>query len=153
MWYVSEAFWLDCIRIATDLYLAFFLLPTLILKNFKSVGKVKEQFRDFPGGPGVKTLPSNAEGLIPGWGGKTPHASRLKTETRNRSNSVTNSIKTKNGPCQKKFFLNRRRNISTHFCRLHLNSQLAFFCTCCVSLCVLILIFVPLLWSFRYDTP
>ena len=32
--------------------------------------------RDFPGGPVVKNLPSNAgdAGLIPGWGTKTPHA-------------------------------------------------------------------------------
>ena len=32
---------------------------------------------DFPGGPVVKTLPSNAggEGSIPGWGAKIPHAS------------------------------------------------------------------------------
>ena len=33
--------------------------------------------RDFPGGPGVKTLPSKAEGMgsIPGRGVKIPHAS------------------------------------------------------------------------------
>ena len=33
-------------------------------------------FRDFPGGPVVKNLPSNAgdAGLIPRWGTKTPHA-------------------------------------------------------------------------------
>ena len=32
---------------------------------------------DFPGGPVVKTLPPNAEGVgsIPGWGAKIPHAS------------------------------------------------------------------------------
>ena len=32
--------------------------------------------RDFPGGPVVKNLPSNAgdAGLIPGWGTKIPHA-------------------------------------------------------------------------------
>ena len=31
---------------------------------------------DFPGGPGVKNLLSNARdmGLIPGWGNKIPHA-------------------------------------------------------------------------------
>ena len=35
---------------------------------------------DFPGGPVVKTLPSNAggEGSIPGWGAKIPHASQPK---------------------------------------------------------------------------
>ena len=33
--------------------------------------------RNFPGGPVVKTLPPNAEGVgsIPGWGAKIPHAS------------------------------------------------------------------------------
>ena len=32
--------------------------------------------RDFPGGPVVKNLPSNAgyTGSIPGWGTKIPHA-------------------------------------------------------------------------------
>ena len=153
MWYVSEALWLDCIWIARDLYLAFFLLPTLLLKNFRSVGKVKEQFRDFPGGPVVKTSPSNAEGLIPGWGGKIPHASRLRNQNIKQKQYCNKFNKdVKNGPCQKKFFKGRK-NISTHFCRLHLHSQLAFCCTCFISLCVLILIFVRLLWSFRYDTP
>ena len=38
--------------------------------------------RDFPGGPVVKTSPSNAggAGLIPGPGGKTPHPSQPKNE-------------------------------------------------------------------------
>ena len=33
--------------------------------------------KDFPGGPRVRTLPSNARGadLIPDWGAKIPHAS------------------------------------------------------------------------------
>ena len=50
--------------------------------------------RDFPGGPVVKTSPSNAGGAgsIPGRGAKIPHASRPKNQ--NRSNTVTNSIKT-----------------------------------------------------------
>ena len=30
-------------------------------------------FRDFPGGPAVENLPSNAD-LIPGWGTKISHA-------------------------------------------------------------------------------
>ena len=36
--------------------------------------------RDFPGGPVVKTLPSNAGGMgsIPGRGAKIPHASPAK---------------------------------------------------------------------------
>ena len=53
--------------------------------------------RDFPGSPGVKTSPSNAEsaGLILGQRAKIPYVSWPK----NRSNIVTNSIKTlKNGP-------------------------------------------------------
>ena len=51
-------------------------------------------------------MPSNAGGVgsIPGWGATIPHASQpKKTKTQNRSNVVTNSIKTlKNGPHQKK---------------------------------------------------
>ena len=39
--------------------------------------------RDFPGGPGVKTLPSNAgdPGSISGWGTKVPHAAGTKPIT------------------------------------------------------------------------
>ena len=47
---------------------------------------------DFPGGPVVKTLPSNAgsAGLIPGQGVKIPHASRPKNQNiNNRSNIET----------------------------------------------------------------
>ena len=42
----------------------------------------------------VKTSPSNVEGMgsIPGGGAKIPHASQPKNQ--NRSNVVTNSIKT-----------------------------------------------------------
>ena len=38
---------------------------------------------DFPGGPVVKTLPSNAGGVgsIPGWEAKIPHASGPKNQT------------------------------------------------------------------------
>ena len=37
---------------------------------------------DFPGGPVVKTSPSNAGGAgsIPGWGAKIPHALRPKNQ-------------------------------------------------------------------------
>ena len=37
----------------------------------------------FPGGPVVKTSPSNAEGMgsIPGQGAKIPHASQPQTRT------------------------------------------------------------------------
>ena len=49
---------------------------------------------DFPGGPVVKNPTSNAGdvGSIPGRGAKIPHASRPKNQ--NRSNIVTDSIKT-----------------------------------------------------------
>ena len=49
---------------------------------------------DFPGDPAVGTLPSNAEGvgLIPGQRANMPLSQ--KTKTYNRSNVVTNSIKT-----------------------------------------------------------
>ena len=50
--------------------------------------------RDFPGGPVANTSPSNARGAgsIPDRGAKTPHASWPKNQ--NRSNIVTNLIKT-----------------------------------------------------------
>ena len=43
----------------------------------------KNQKRDFPGGPIIKTSPSNTEGIgsIPGWGAKISHASRPKRAT------------------------------------------------------------------------
>ena len=42
----------------------------------------KRQFKDFPGSPVVKTLPSNARGVgsIPGQGAKIPHASQPKNQ-------------------------------------------------------------------------
>ena len=56
---------------------------------------------DFPGGPVLKISPSNAGGTgwIPGGGTKIPQNIEQK------KNTVTNSIKTKNGAYQKKFFL------------------------------------------------
>ena len=58
--------------------------------------------KDFLGGPEVKTLPSNAGGVgsIPGQRSHMPQGPN--TKTKNRSSTVTNSIKTKNGPQQKK---------------------------------------------------
>ena len=52
--------------------------------------------RDFPPGPVVKTSPSNAGGVgsIPGWGAKIPMPQGKKQNINNRSNIVTNSIKT-----------------------------------------------------------
>ena len=42
----------------------------------------KSMRREFPGGPVVKTLPSNVGGAstIPGWGSKVPHASQTKNQ-------------------------------------------------------------------------
>ena len=47
---------------------------------------------DFPGGPVVKTLPSNARdvGLIPGWGTEIPHASWPKKQNIRQKQYVTN---------------------------------------------------------------
>ena len=46
------------------------------------VSWLEEEERDFPGGPVVKTSPSNAGGasLIPGQGAKIPYASRPKNQ-------------------------------------------------------------------------
>ena len=57
---------------------------------------IKGKMRDFPGGPVVKTSPSNSGGVgsIPGWGTKIPRAFWLKKKPKNRSSRVTNSIKT-----------------------------------------------------------
>ena len=52
------------------------------LKSSHSKLKKKIVTRDFPGGPVVKTSPSNAVGAgsIPGRGAKIPHASRPKNQ-------------------------------------------------------------------------
>ena len=52
---------------------------------------------DLPGGPVVKTLPSNAMGvaLIPDWGARIPRALWSKKQNvNNKSNIVTNSMRT-----------------------------------------------------------
>ena len=56
-------------------------------------------FWDLPGGPVIKTSPSNAGGAgsTPGQGAKIPHASGQKTKTKNGSNVVTNSVNTLKG--------------------------------------------------------
>jgi len=59
---------------------------------------------DFPGGPMVKTLPFNAEGvsLIPGWGAKTPHASWPENQNVKEKRYCNKFNKNfKNGPHQK----------------------------------------------------
>ena len=61
--------------------------------------------RDFPGGPVVKTSPSNAGdvGLILGPGAEIPYAWRPKNQNiKNRNNIATDSVKDfLNGPHQK----------------------------------------------------
>ena len=64
--------------------------------------------RDFPGGPVVKTPHYNAVGTgsIPGQGTKISQCLTAKKQTnkqKTRSNIITNSIKTLNGPYQKIF--------------------------------------------------
>ena len=55
-------------------------------------------FRDFPGGPVVKTLPSSAgvvdfiPGSIFGWGANIPYVWRPKNENKSNSKTITNSI-------------------------------------------------------------
>ena len=84
-------------------------LPKSKTKNFSSndhsTGKIWNM-KDFPGCPVVKTLPSNAgcAGSIPGQGAKISHASWSKNQTKNRSNIVTNSVKTLKLVHIKKFF-------------------------------------------------
>ena len=65
--------------------------------------------KDFPGGPVVKTLPSNAGGAgsIPGQGANIPHASGPKKKNQNIKqkqycNKFNKDFKKKNGPHQKK---------------------------------------------------
>ena len=60
--------------------------------------------RDFPGGPVVKTSPSNAGGvgLIPGPGAKIPHASWPQNQTIKQKQYCNKFNKDfKNGPHQK----------------------------------------------------
>ena len=61
---------------------------------------------DFPGGPVVKTSPSNAGGAgsIPGWGAKIPHVSGPKKPKQNiKQKQYCNQFNKdfKNGPHQK----------------------------------------------------
>ena len=71
---------------------------------------------DFSGSPVVKTLPSKAggEGSTPGRELRSYMPQGQKTKTQNRSNLVTDSIKTfKNGPHQKKQ-TNKNHNNKKH---------------------------------------
>ena len=58
-------------------------------QGMRAVHTVKNlALRDFPGGPVVKTLPSNAGGVgsIPGLGTKIPHASQPKNQNIKKKN-------------------------------------------------------------------
>ena len=51
---------------------------------------LKTEFRDFPGGPMVKTSLSKAEGVgsIPGKWAKIPHASGQKRKTKHKTEAI-----------------------------------------------------------------
>ena len=53
-------------------------------------GSQKTFAREFPGGPGVMTLPSNAAGIgsIPGLGAKIPYASRPKKMKQHKTEAI-----------------------------------------------------------------
>ena len=66
-----------------------------------------KQWRDFPGGPVVKTSSSNAGAMcsIPGWGAKTPHTSQPKSQNLKQKQYCNKFNKDfKNNPHQKKLF-------------------------------------------------
>ena len=66
--------------------------------------RIKHTNRDFPGGPAVKTPPSNAgvTGSISGQGDKIPHASRSKNPNVKQKRYCNKFNKDfKNGPHQK----------------------------------------------------
>ena len=78
---------------------AFFFLKILFIHYYFKM------YRDFPGGPVVKTSPSNAGGAgsIPGQGTKIPHASWLKNQNIKQKQYCNKFNKDfKNGPHQKK---------------------------------------------------
>ena len=68
-----------------------------MIKMFKEKKKKRVLlYKDFPGSPVIKTLPSNAgcAGSIPGTATKIPHASWPKNQSMKQNNIVTNSVKT-----------------------------------------------------------
>ena len=74
--------------------------------------------RDFPGGPIVETLPSNAGGAssIPDRGTDIPRASQSKNAHKNRSSVVTNSVKTLKVVDIKNSLKNRNDKIIVKLC-------------------------------------
>ena len=82
---------------------------------FSSVNGYKEHHGDFPGGPAVE--PSRiwnppGTGSIPGQGAKIPHASWTNQNINNRSNTVTNSIKSLKMVQKKKKMVKKERKKS-----------------------------------------
>lgn len=71
-------------------------------------------FRNFPGGPVIKTpiFHCREYEFDPGWGVKIPEASWQKKKKHKTSNILTNSINFFNGPHQKK---NLKKNTICHF--------------------------------------
>ena len=85
--------------------LSFLFTPNFNFEKFQICRKSEGTVQGLHGGPVVKTSPSNAEGLIPGWGGKIPHASRLRNQNIKQKQYCNKFNKdVKNGPCQKKVF-------------------------------------------------
>ena len=69
----------------------------------------KTQLMDTPGGPVVKTVPSNAGGvgLIPGRGAKIPHASQPKNQNLKKQKQHCNKL----NKDLKKIFLNQKMQL------------------------------------------
>ena len=90
-------------------------------------GYQKERERDLPGGPVVKTSPSNAAGtgLIPGPGAKIPHASRPKNQNIKQKQYCNKFNKDfTNGPHKKKkIFKKKRTSLVAQWLRIRLPTQ------------------------------
>ena len=71
----------------------------------------KNLFRDLPGGPMIKTSPSNAGdvGQIPGWEAKISHDSWPKIKTKQKQYCSKFNKDFKNGPHQKNIFKEKKQ--------------------------------------------
>ena len=93
--------------------------------------------RDFPVGPVVRTLPSNAGGVgsIPGWGANIPHVSWPKNYNMKQKQYCNKFNKDfKSGPHGKKNL--KKKLIKTRLCQMHsVTCHLNFLrITCCSKL-------------------
>ena len=79
-------------------YISHSLPESHSLRHYKKV-RLRIRNRDFPGGPVVKTLPSNAGGVgsIPGWGTKIPHAVGCSQKLKKKKKRIRNQIGTSTG--------------------------------------------------------